>query len=438
MQNDEGSENSSPPILPAHHSASAISVISSTLTSLTLIFALLIMVRWLLPPLLESSRYSWFRGQLKAEHEAAGDQLRNVSLDGLSRVSQLVSQRVTPSVVHLDVKQGRSLRQLQSSESMTTDSDSLGGLQLNSQGSGFLVDREGFILTNFHVLEGCDSVEVVFSDESHEEADIVGIDRARDLAVLKVSPIKLPEIEWGDSDSVEVGSPVWALGSPFGLHGSVTFGILSCKHRVELGDSFSGKTGYFKARYSDLMQSDVALNPGNSGGPLVNGKGQLIGVNTAILGETFQGVSFSIPSNLAKQLYLQIREKAKSARGWLGVVLGKVPAVNETSVSELGDEEKADRQSNISVDMPGALVVDFAHFGRSPARNAGIVRGDVIIELNRQPVQDYKQLIATVQRLQPETQVELTVLRKGKPSTLVVTLGARFVEIDPNEKASTQ
>ncbi len=204
------------------------------------------MVRWLLPPLLESSRYSWFRGQLKAEHEAAGEQLRNVSLDGLSRVSQLVSQRVTPSVVHLDVKQGRSLRQLQSNDSMTTDSDTLGGFQLNSQGSGFLVDREGFILTNFHVLEGCDSVEVVFSDESHEEAAIVGIDRARDLAVLKVSPIKLPEIEWGDSDSMEVGSPVWALGSPFGLHGSVTFGILSCKHRVELGDSFSGKTGYFK------------------------------------------------------------------------------------------------------------------------------------------------------------------------------------------------
>jgi serine protease Do len=437
MPTDEGSENSSPSNLPSHHSPSAISVISSTLTSLTLIFALLIMVRWLLPPLLESSRYSWFRGQLLAEHEAAGEQLRNVSLDGLSKVSQLVSQRVTPSVVHLDVKQGRPLRQLQLGESMTTESDTLGGLRLNSQGSGFLVDQEGFIITNFHVLDGCDSVEVVFSDESHEEAEIVGIDRARDLAVLKVSPIKLPEIEWGDSDSMEVGSPVWALGSPFGLHGSVTFGILSCKHRIELGDSFSEKSGYFKARYSDLMQSDVALNPGNSGGPLVNGKGQLIGVNTAILGETFQGVSFSIPSNLAKELYQQIRDKSKSARGWLGVVLGKAPPTIEAT-DESEDEDRAIPKSDKPVESPGALVVDFAHLGRSPARSAGIVRGDVIVEVNRQPVQDYKQLIATIQKLPPETLVELTVLRQGKPSVLAVTLGARFVEIDPTEKAQAQ
>jgi serine protease Do len=433
MTVDEGSESRSKQTRPSGpHSASAISVIGSTITSLTLILALLVVVRWLLPPLLESSRYSWFRGQLRAEHEAAGEQLRNVSLDGLSRVSQLVSQRVNPSVVHLDVKQALPWNHslLRESEQDTSD---LGGLRLNSQGSGILVDREGYVLTNFHVLDGCESVEIVFSDESHEEAVIVGVDRARDLAVLKVKPVDLPEIEWGDSNAAEVGSPVWALGSPFGLHGSVTFGILSSKHRVDLGESFSEKSGFFKAQYSDLMQSDVALNPGNSGGPLVNGKGQLIGVNTAILGDTFQGVSFSIPSNLAKQLYQQIREKAKSPRGWLGVILGTVKSqATVKGTPENKDDPSVDDTG--STPATGALVVDFAKFGRSPARDAGVVRGDVVVELNGRAIVDHKQLIETIQTTKPESQVELTVLRKGKRSKLTVTLGARFVEIDPSEK----
>ncbi len=431
MTDDEGSEaRSGPTPPPGPLSSSAFSVVGSTLTSLTLILALLVMVRCLLPPLLESSRYSWFRGQLRAEHEAAGEQLRNVSLDGLSRVSQLVSQRVTPSVVHLDVKQGVPWNHLQLKES-DPDAANFGGLRLNSQGSGILVDREGYVITNFHVLDGCESVEIVFSDESHDEASIVGVDRTRDLAVLKVKSVDLPEIEWGDSNAVEVGSPVWALGSPFGLHGSVTFGILSSKHRVDLGDSFSEKSGFFKARYSDLMQSDVALNPGNSGGPLVNGKGELIGVNTAILGDTFQGVSFSIPSNLAKQLYLQIREKAKSPRGWLGVVLGNANATG-ISKSPPGNKDKPSQEAT------GALIIDYAKFGRSPARDAGMVPGDVVTEANGRAIVDHKQLIDTIQSLPPNSQVELTVLRKEKLSKITVTLGARFIEIDPSEKIRTQ
>lgn len=396
------------------------SVLVSTLTSLSVVLVLLMAVRWVLPPVLEASRYSWYRGQLKAEHEAAGEELRNVSLDGLSRISELVSQRVTPSVVHIDVK--HSVDALVSKgQKLGLNLEDFDGLKSDGQGSGVIVDSDGYILTNFHVLEDCEIIEVRFSDDSRSEARIVGFDRARDLAVLKVKKIDLPPVTWGDSDSTIVGAPVWAVGSPFGLHGSITFGILSSKHRVDLSDSRyqHSTTNRIQPRYSDLMQSDVAINPGNSGGPLVNGKGELVGINTAILGESYRGVSFSIPSNITKKIYDEIRLKAPLSGGWLGVQLD--------DVTKGSKHLKADDESSA---IEGAIVVGFANFGQSPARNAGVRRGDIVVGFNKQPIHHYKELIEFIGKAGGGSKVELEVLRGGSRESIDIELGTRHVELE--------
>jgi len=388
--------------------ASVATVLVSTFTSLGIVMVLLLMVRWVLPPLLESSRYSWYRGQLRAEHEAAGEQLRNVSLDGLSRVSELVSQRVTPSVVHIDVKQ-------------STEENALSNFKSDGQGSGVIVDSEGYILTNNHVLEDALLIEIRFSDDSRREARIVGIDEARDLAVLKVDKIELPNIAWGNSDTMIVGAPVWAVGSPFGLHGSITFGIISSKHRGDLSESSYQYTNRIKSQYSDLIQSDVAVNPGNSGGPLVNGQGQLIGINTAILGEWYRGVSFSIPSNLVKQIYDEIRDKSKTPPGWLGVKL-------ETIAKSIIDREEAADEVE-QQPAQGVRIVDFVGLEHSPARRGGMKIGDVIVSFNGQPIDDQRKLIAFIGKTAAGAKAKLEIMRDGSRKQIEIELGPRSVRL---------
>jgi len=422
IDQDPTDSKESTPTYPSQPPPSVKSILISTLTSLSIVLVLLMTVRWILPPLLESSRYSWHRGQLRAEHEAAGELLHSVSLDGLSRISELVSQRVTPSVVHINVSQ---LFDSEDWKSEKSDSgrDTLEGLRSDGQGSGVIVDRDGYILTNNHVLEGCEFIDVRFSDESRCEARIVGIDESRDLAVLKVDKLELPSIDWGDSDATTVGSPVWAIGSPFGLYGSITFGILSSKHRVDLSDSpYQYSRNSLKPQYSDLMQSDVAVNPGNSGGPLVNGQGQLVGINTAILGESYRGVSFSIPSKIAKKIYEEIREKAKTPRGWLGVGLRTV-----ATKGALIDAESSQSATQV-------MVTDFAKYGQSPARIAGIQRGDVIISFNGQPISIHEQLIELIGKAPVDSTITLEVLRAGKRKSIEVVLGARHVRLEVTEK----
>ncbi len=405
--------------------ASVKSVLVSTLTSLGIVLLLLLLVRWVLPPLLESSRYSWYRGQLRAEYETAGEQLRNVSLDGLSRVSELVSQRVTPSVVHINVKQLLDAEVWEDGK-FDLNGDAFEGLRIDGQGSGVIVDREGYILTNNHVLEDGEYIDVRFSDDSRREARIVGIDQARDLAVLKVENVDLPPVAWGDSDSTTVGSPVWAVGSPFGLHGSITFGIISSKHRVDLSESRYQMSKRIQPEYSDLMQSDVAVNPGNSGGPLVNGQGQLIGINTAILGEWYRGVSFSIPSNIVKQIYLEIREKSKTPKGWLGVHLETI-AKTSKNIEAIPDQSEQRM-------VPGARVVEFARFGQSPARRAGMKRGDVIVGFNDKPIAKHTQLIELIGHASAGSTAKFEVMRDGTRKVIDIELGARHVELKVAQK----
>ncbi len=421
---------------PPQPRGSTGSVLVSTLSSLGIVLGLLMLMRWILPPLLESSRYSWYRGQLRAEHEAAGEQLRNVSLDGLSRVSELVSQRVTPSVVHINVKQ-------------TSDENTLVHNKSDGQGSGVIVDRSGYILTNNHVLEGAVLINVRFSDDSRREARIVGVDEARDLAVLQVEAIELPSVEWGNSDTSIVGAPVWAVGSPFGLHGSITFGIISSKHRGDLSESSYQYTNRIQSRYSDLIQSDVAVNPGNSGGPLVNGQGQLIGINTAILGEWYRGVSFSIPSNLVRNIYEDILDESKNAAGWLGVRLGTIAGSKRNFIApDIGKRIKSDRnsnddteiESNVDIDqiineaiapepVKGVRILEFVGFDFSPARRGGMKVDDVIVSFNGQTIDDQSMLISLIGKTTAGSKAKFEVIRKGTRKPIEIELGARPIKL---------
>ena len=240
---------------------------------------------------------------------------------------------------------------------------------------------------------------MTLGDGRRLSAAIIGTDKQTDLAVLKVDADKLIPIEWGDSDRCRVGSPVWAVGSPFGLDQTVTFGILSGKHRM-VEDS---------THYQDFMQSDVAVNPGNSGGPLVDARGSLVGINTAIVGESYQGVSFAVPSNVAKQVYERLKEIGRVDRGWLGVRL-----------SEVEDENLIGGNLRVR----GAVVSGLTN-ENSPAARAGLKLGDHILTVDTEAVRDLPHLMRLIGGSLAGSDITLELVRQGRPLTVTVVLGAR-------------
>lgn len=344
------------------------SLLVSTLLSLTVVLALLGIVRLSLPAMLEWCRYSWTRGQLRAEYELAGEKLSQVSVDGLGQVSQWVGQRVSPSVVHIDM-------QHRAKEGPRQD----GPFHFDSlrvdQGSGVIIDAAGYILTNHHVIEDGDVAEVHLSDGRVLSGKIVGVDDVTDLALLKIEADNLLPIAWGNSDAMTVGMPVWAVGSPYGLMGTVTFGILSGKHRIDLSSARMLGNVKSQAEYSDLMQSDVAVNPGNSGGPLVNAQGELVGINTAIIGQSYRGISFAIPSNVARKVVDKLKQTGKMERGVLGLIIDELYHPKRDGVGIVG----------VKV---ARLVEDFP----SPAKKAGLQVGDVITAIDGQSVESLSDL----------------------------------------------
>jgi len=224
------------------------------------------------------------------------------------------------------------------------------------------------------------------------------------LALIKIDASGLLPIEWGDSDRSKVGAPVWAVGSPFGLDRTVTFGILSGKHRMVRAST----------QYQDFMQSDVAVNPGNSGGPLVNARGHLIGINTAIVGDTYRGVSFSIPSNVARQVYEQLRSQGRVERGWLGVRLQDVEYDPDSSEDPL---------------LRGALV-DYLIAADAPAAIAGMNSGDRIRSVNGEMIENMAHLMRVIGSTLVGSTVKVEVDRMGEPIELSVVLGARPNQIN--------
>ena len=377
-------------------------------------FAFLLLLSYFLPYTVERMTYAIARGRELARYETAGEMLNNVALKDLSDAYQLVANRVGPSVVHIMVA------------SASTDAASqLPGASRwqhpsTSQGSGVIVDEEGFVVTNAHVIDGYSRIRVKLSDGRTVAASVVGIDRLTDMAVLKVAADRLVAAQWGDSDELEVGALVWALGSPLGLQHSVTFGILSGKNRTF---STEDRSGILNSQgisgdspYHNFLQTDAAVNPGNSGGPLVDAQGRIVGINTAIVGEAYQGISFSIPSSVARPIYERIRNEGHVTRGWLGV--------DPQDVSP----ELAQRLGLPSTD--GALVmrvVPNLDNETSPAQLAGIAAGDVIVRWDNKPVKNRNDLFSLVALTRVGTAVEIVVIRDGAEKTLTVTVTQRPV-----------
>lgn len=273
-----------------------------------------------------------------------------------------------------------------------------------STGSGFVISKTGYIVTNHHVIDGADRITVVFDDETKLEAEIAGTDSKTDLALIKVNADEsLRVAPLGDSDSVRVGDWVMAIGNPFGLDHTVTVGILSARGRT-IG----------AGPYDDFLQTDASINPGNSGGPLIDMKGRVIGINTAI-NAAGQGIGFAIPINMAKDLLPQLREKGSVTRGWLGVQIQRVtPALAES----------------FGLEQPrGALISQV--FDGSPAREAEMKRGDVIIEFDGGRIDDYDDLPRRVAATPPGTRVDVVVLRDGKRKTLKTVLEKMDSEDEP-------
>ena len=262
-------------------------------------------------------------------------------------------------------------------------------------GSGFVIREDGLIATNEHVVRNADQVTGEFSDGTKHTGEIVGFDRKTDIALIKVETKEsLPIVAFGNSDKLRPGDWVVAIGNPFDLDHTVTAGIVSAKHRSLTG------------AYDDYIQTDAAINPGSSGGPLLNLSGEVIGINTAIR-EGANTVGFTIPINMAKKLIPQLLANGHVTRGWLGVVIQELS-------SDLADQFDID-------DLEGALVNEVAAGG--PAQKAGLRRGDVIIEFEGEKIESWNELPRVVASSAVGDKVDVVVIRDGKHKTVGVTLG---------------
>jgi len=276
-------------------------------------------------------------------------------------------------------------------------------------GSGFIINPEGYVLTNHHVINGAEKIKVrlqVADKEKTLEAELIGSDKKTDIALLKIKredndTTPFPYIPMGDSKQLEVGEWVIAIGNPFGLSHTVTTGIVSAKGR----DIGSGP-------YDEFIQTDASINPGNSGGPLLNMKGEVIGINTAIISGNSGGnvgIGFAIPINMAAGIMKDLKEHGKVTRGWLGVMI-------QNLTQDLADSFSLKTTQ-------GALVSDVLPNG--PAFKGGLQRGDVIVKFGDQPVENVSELPRLVAAVQPGDTVDVVILREGKKQTVRITIDAQ-------------
>ena len=266
------------------------------------------------------------------------------------------------------------------------------------QGSGFIIDPNGIILTNNHVVDGADEVTVHLTDKREFKAKVIGTDPKTDIAVIKIEGKNLPVVKLGKSDDVKVGEWVAAIGAPFGLDNTVTAGIVSAKSR-NLPDE----------QFVPFIQTDVAVNPGNSGGPLFNMKGEVIGINSQIFSTSggFMGLSFAIPIDLAVQIKDELMKNGKVSRGRLGILMQQL-------TPELA------KSFNLK-DAKGALIAQIEKDG--PADKAGLRDGDIVIEYNGKPIADIRELSQAVASTKPGAKVKVKAMREGKPVNLVIVVG---------------
>lgn len=280
-----------------------------------------------------------------------------------------------------------------------------------SLGSGVIVSPDGYILTNNHVVENAANIKVFLADGRELKAQVVGADPKTDIAVLKVEAEDLPAITLGDSSAAQVGDIVLAIGNPFGIGQTVTMGIISA-----IGQGA-------REGFEDFIQTDAAINAGNSGGALINARGELIGINTAIFSSGAQGsrsMGFAVPINLARRVMEQILKHGKVVRGWLGI---SIQPVTQTVAKAFGLSEPR-----------GALVGDVVPDG--PAARAQINKGDIILALNGERIAEARHLQYKISRLLPGTTIRLRVFRDGRERDVTVTVGAQPERLEPNERSS--
>jgi serine protease Do len=312
-----------------------------------------------------------------------------------------VVARVNPAVVHVDViEDGR-----EDPHAGIEDAPAL-DVPRRGEGSGFVVDGDGFILTNHHLVPGTGRIRVRLADKRELHAERIGADPTTDLALIKVEAKGLPIVKLGDSDRLRVGDWVCAIGNPLEFDHTVTVGVVSSLGRKIFNQSFDA-----------YIQTDAAINPGNSGGPLVNMQGEAVGINAAVSSEA-QGIGFAVPINVARAVLRQLRETGRVQRGYLGIQL---------------HELDPDLGRMIGLREPtGALIVDVVERGAAAA--AGLRRWDVVTSVSGEPIADGDGLVRTIAALQPGSDVRLGVVRDGRPLVLSARLAERGPEDDRQDE----
>ncbi len=339
----------------------------------------------------------------------------------LSEAFEHVAETITPSVVTISTetkpKKGKNGKNPEALRDFLGEDfmDKMVPSPQRGLGTGVIVDDQGHILTNNHVIGEADEVTVRLSTEKTTKAKVVGVDPRTDLAVIKINVKEnLPKFaKLGDSDRLKIGEWVVAAGASFGLDNTITAGIVSAKGRAISGNG----------QYEDFIQTDAAINPGNSGGPLVNLKGEVVGINTAIVSKSggYMGIGFAIPINMARQVMESLITKGKVTRGWLGVGIQNLTEDLATWLHFDGTE--------------GALV---GHVDpKGPAKSAGFKQGDLIIALGKEKIKNVNQLRNSVAAIKPGTKIPLTVVRDGKKMMIDVEIGELPAQVDEPVSAPT-
>lgn len=326
------------------------------------------------------------------------------------------AEKVTPAVVHIRSTQGGQVSREERDplrEFFYGPSPMFRGPS-QSTGSGVIINANGYIVTNNHVVQGADIVEVTMNDNSTYKAEVIGTDPDTDIALIKVNKADLPHLSFVDSDQAKVGQWVLAVGNPFNLNSTVTAGIISAKGRninIINTNSRDGNEQLGNTAIESFIQTDAAINPGNSGGALVSLDGGLLGINTAIASPTgsYSGYGFAVPANIVSKVVEDLITYGTVQRGWLGVTV-------QNMTSDLAKQENLDRNE-------GAFIVDFAD--NSAGKEAGLQKGDIVIQLDETDIKSSTALIEYIGRKRPGDKVNVRVDRKGKIVSVPVTLKNR-------------
>jgi serine protease Do len=343
--------------------------------------ALVGLIAW--PSFVGRMHYARTRAEIAAIRDAAS----GAELSAVGKLFTTLARLIGPAVVNVT-----SQRRVVSvaDEIAALRGFTPAGVTDEEVGSGVIIEKDGVIVTNYHVVANSDEIYVTLADGRRFQARLVGDDPASDLAVLRIDANDLPTAIWGDSDTVEVGEMVWAIGNPFGLDRTLTYGIVSAV----------GRRGVLDSPYQEFLQTDASINPGNSGGPLVDVHGRIMGITTAIVGKDYSGIGFAIPSNTARAVSLAILESGYVERGYVGM------ALRASGPAEFG-------------------VLVAAVEPKSPADEAGIRPGDLVVSYDGEPVAEPAVLVLHLTRTPIGERVPLGIVRGGTEAGLTVQVGRR-------------